>query len=328
METVCWGMIGCGAVAEKKSAPGLYKSQYSTLRGVYSTTAARAQDFARRHKVPVVYQTVEEMLADPLINAVYLATPPKFHKQYALQCMRAGKIPYIEKPMANNYQDCQEILELSKQTGIPVYVAYYRRGLEKYIRIKELVDSGVLGNIRFVQLSQFMCPEAADLDKNNLPWRLQPQATGGGKFMDMATHVLDIVEYFFGEITSVHGQAENYAGLYEVEDTVSAIFRCKSGVMGNGMWCYAASFNHEEMLIVGEKGHIRTTGLFYAPVEVVVDGKAEVLDFPEPEHVAQPYIQLLVNEMTGRGKAPADAQSAANVARVIDEILQDYRKRY
>ena len=328
MDNVCWGMVGCGVVTEKKSGPGLYKSRHSRLKAVYDLDYDRACDYARRHGVPVVYRTVEEMLADPEITAVYLPTPPRFHKEYALRCLEAGKIPYIEKPMALVHEECEEIIKKSREKDLPVYVAFYRRGMDKYLRIKELIDSGALGDIRFVRLCQFMRPEPADLDPADLPWRLTPAATGGGKFVDMVTHVLDVLEFFFGGITEIQGTADNLGGLYQVEDTVSAVLRCESGVMVSGMWCYVSDHDHEEMLIVGSKGHVSTTGLFYGPVKVCIDGGEEILDFPEPEHVAQPYIQLLVNEMTGRGKSPADLRSAANNVRVVDELLGEYRKKY
>lgn len=328
MEVVKWGMVGCGAVTEKKSGPGFYKAEHSQLRAVFDLDYERAQDYAKRHGVPIVYKTVEEMLADPEIDAVYLPTPPKFHKQYAIQCLEAGKIPLIEKPMAQTYEECLEIIAKSKEVGLPAYANFYRRGMEKYWTIKNMIDNGDLGAIRYVQLKQIMRPEPADLDREHLPWRLIPELSGGGKFVDMAIHVLDVVEFLFGKITEVHGIADNLGGLYEVEDTVCAAFRTEKGVLGNGMWCYVADKDEEEMLIVGDKGRISTTGLFYGPIRVIKDGQEQVIDCKEPEHVAQPFIQMLVNELIGEEKSPADIESAANVIHVMDEVLKEYRKRY
>lgn len=327
-DKVVWGMVGCGVVTEKKSGPGLYKSENSELKAVFDLDYDRACDYAKRHGVPVVYKTVEEMLADLEINAVYLPTPPKFHKDYSMKCLEAGKIPYTEKPMALTYEECEEMIKKSQEVNLPIYVAFYRRGMAKYMKIKEIIESGKLGKINFVHLRQFMKVEDIDLDRENLPWRLKPEAAGGGKFVDMVAHVLDIVEYLFGKIENVSGMAENYGGYYDVEDTVNAIFKTESGVMGNGIWCYVADHDEEEMLIVGDKGRISTTGLFYGPIKVIVDGTEEVIDYQEPEHVAQPYIQTIVNELIGKEKSPADLESAAHVIKVMDEILEEYRKRY
>lgn len=327
-QEICWGMIGAGSVTEKKSAPGLYKSKHSSLSAVYSRTEETARSFAQRHGVPIVYSTVEELLNDTDINAVYIATPPKFHKDYAIKCMKAGKIPYIEKPMANSLEECEEIMATSIETGIPVYVAYYRRAMDRYIKIKELLDSGSLGKIRCVRMCQMMKPEPEDMDRDKLPWRLIPSQTGGGKFVDMVSHVLDISVFFFGQIAEICSQVDNFGGLYEVEDTLSASFRYKNGVIGSGLWCYVSDHDEEELLIVGEKGNIRTNGLFNGPVHVTIEGHEQVLNFPDPEHVAQPYIQSIVNELTGNGKSNANILDAIHVAELVDDILEEYRKRY
>jgi predicted dehydrogenase len=114
MENVNWGMIGCGQVTEVKSGPGLYKSENSSLIGVYNIDFEHALDYIRRHNVEKAYRTVEELLSDPQVDIVYVATPPKFHYQYAMDILRAGKIPYIEKPVATNYEQSLEIKALSE----------------------------------------------------------------------------------------------------------------------------------------------------------------------------------------------------------------------
>ncbi|MDR1469505.1 MAG: Gfo/Idh/MocA family oxidoreductase [Spirochaetaceae bacterium] len=324
---VCWGMIGCGNVTEKKSGPPLYKTARSRVKGVYSRNGEHSADYAGRHGIPLVYPSADALFADGEINAAYISTPPDTHRKYALLALAAGKIPYIEKPMAMNYGECTEILAAGEAAKLPVYVAYYRRALPKYLKIKELVDSGRLGAIRAVRLTHFMKPEAADRDRSQLPWRVIPAVSSGGKFVDMAVHVLDIVQFLFGDIVSAQGFADNRGGYYDAEDTVGAVMLCESGVRVSGLWCYAAGVDDEEMLILGEKGCIRTSGLFLTPVHVTDDCGEETFSFPEPEHVAGPFVQTLVEEMTGGQKSNACVKSAANNVRVVDTILAEYRKR-
>jgi predicted dehydrogenase len=298
---------------------------HSRVKGVYARHRENAVDYAKRHGIPTVFDTTEALFADGEITAVYISTPPNAHKDYALACIAAGKIPYIEKPMAMNYGECEEILRAAEKAKIPVYVAYYRRGLEKYLKIKEILDGGAIGKIRFVRCNQFMRPEVSDLDSAHLPWRLVPEISSGGKFVDMMVHVIDLVQFFFGDIVDVHGFAANNGGFYDVEDTVCASFRSQSGVLISGAWCYVSDYDDEELLIVGEKGHIRTTGLAYKPVQVTINGREETLEFAEPEHIAQPYEQLVINEILGLGTSTANVKSAANNVRVVDEILGEYR---
>ncbi len=328
MQKVRWGMVGCGAVTEVKSGPGLYKSENSELIGVYDINIETAKAWVARHGVGKVYESVDEMLADDDIDIVYLPTPPKFHKDYAIKVLEAGKIPYVEKPMANTFEDCMAIIEKANEVGLPVYVAFYRRAMEKYIKIKEIAQSGVLGDIRYMQVKQIMTPEDSDYQKDNLPWRVRPETCLAGKFMDMQVHVIDVLTFLFGKITEVNGVANNMAGLYEVEDTVSAAFKFESGIVGSGMWCYVADHNVDEILIVGSKGRLSGQILWYGDLTVTVGEKVETYSFIEPKHVAMPYEQSIVNELIGKEKSNANVEEAANVTKFFDEVLKEYRKRY
>jgi predicted dehydrogenase len=328
MDKVQWGMIGIGNVAEQKSGPGLYKATGSMLRGIYGRNAEKAQDFARRHGIDIVYETIDAMLADPLIDAVYLPVPPKYHKEYALRCLEAGKIPYIEKPMAMNLAECEEIIQTAKDKGLPAYVAYYRRSQEKFIKLKEILDSGEIGRLRCVELRQIQPPDPAELDGSPLPWRLDPAISSGGKFVDMAVHVLDILDFLIGKIVEVKGMAVNLGGLYQVEDTVSASFRFENGVLGSGLWCYVGDHSEESVRITGDKGSISFEGMAYGPITVQRGPNKTVHQFAAPEHLGMPYIQSIVDELMGLGKSPADLQAAAHTTWVTDQILEDFRAGY
>jgi len=328
MDIVRWGMIGHGSVTEVKSGPPLYKCEHSVLRGVYGRNKEKALDYAKRHRIGLVYDSVEQMLADQDVDAVYLPLPPKFHRDFALRCIDAGKIPYIEKPMAMNYGECVEIMERAAVKGVPVYVAFYRRGLEKFLKIKSIIDGGEIGSVRSVEIRHFLPPEPADRDRNNLPWRLVPEISGGGKFLDMAVHVLDILDFLVGPITEARGFAANQGGLYDVEDTVAASLRFESGVLGSGSWCYVADHAEEGVRILGDQGSLSFEALGYGPVTLRRGDQSQVFHFNAPEHIGQPYIQSIVNELTGRGKSNANLASAANVIKITDQILADYRKHY
>lgn len=328
MKKIRWGMIGTGAVTEVKSGPGFYKSEHSELRGVYNRSYEKGKNWAHRHGVKIVYSSIEEMLDDDEIDAVYIATPPNVHREYTIKCLHAGKIVYVEKPMAMSYEECTEMIEKSKEKGIPIYVAYYRRGMEKFLKIKELLDNQVIGNVRYVEIKQIMKAEASDFDRDKLPWRVKPSITRGGKFIDMGVHVLDILQFFFGNIIEAKGLAENQGGLYDVEDTVSASFKFENGVIGNGLWCYVADHNEEFVNIVGEQGSLSFEVLGYGPVKLAKGNHTEVFEFKSQDHVAQPYIQSVVNELLGIEKSQANTQSAANVTKVTDEILKEFQERY
>lgn len=327
MKEVVWGMIGCGDVTEKKSGPALYKAKGSRLKAVYNRTQSRAESWTKRHGHGIVYDSVDKLLADKEITAIYIATPPAKHFEYAMQVIEAGKIPFIEKPMASTYEECRQILEAAEEKDLPVYVSFYRRAMDKFQKINTLLKEEAIGTPILVESRQFQKPQLEDFNKENLPWRLKPEA-GGGKALDIQVHVLDYLAYFFGDIQTIQGVVENKAGLYEVEDTISASFQFENGVVGSAIWSYVADFDLDEVTIIGTEGRFIFKGTSFESVSLIKNGLEERFYFDKPEHVAMPFIQSIVEEMRGKEKSPADAKSAANGIRMFDLLLHDYRKHF
>ena len=123
MEHINWGMIGCGNVTEKKSGPAFSKVPHSSLVAVMGRDAQKAADYAQRHGVPKWYNDVDELINDPDVNAIYIATPPNVHLEYAAKAMKAGKAVYVEKPMALSADECEQMNQISRETGVPLFVA-------------------------------------------------------------------------------------------------------------------------------------------------------------------------------------------------------------
>ena len=325
MPVIRWGMIGCGAVTEVKSGPGFYKSEHSTLLAVTSIDPAMTRSYADRHKVPKTYDSAEDLLNDPDIDAVYIATPPASHKPLALQAARAGKHVYVEKPMALRSSECQEIIDECRRAGVKLYVAFYRRAMPRFIQVKQWLDDGAIGAVRCVKAVQFQPPAPEDMSRATLPWRLRPDVAGGGKFLDMAVHTLDIFDFLFGPVTEVFGIANNLGGLYDVEDTVTATWRHAGGVQGFGSWSYVCAENQDHVEIVGSAGRIEMEFFSDKPLRLVTESGVEEVHIPNPPHVAQPFIQSIVNELTGIGHCPGDPASAVRASWFADEVLRSYR---
>ncbi len=327
MSTIRWGMIGCGAVAEVKSGPGFYKSRDSALVAVTSADAAMTRSFAQRHGVAHACESTEQLLADPEVDAVYVATPPSAHKPLALQAARAGKHVYVEKPMAMRFEECREIVEVCEENNVRLFVAFYRRAMPRFLKLKEWIESGVIGQVRNVRAVQHQRPAPEDLARHTLPWRLKPEIAGGGKFLDMGIHELDIFDFLFGPIEEVHGIAANLAGLYDVEDTVTATWRHASGVQGYGSWCYVCGHDEDYVEIVGAAGRIVFEFFSDQPLKLITaDGVMEA-DIPNPPHVQQPFIQSIVDDLNGVAKSPGDIESAVRSTWVADEVLNNYRRQ-
>lgn len=288
MKQINWGFIGCGEVTEKKSGPAFNEVEGSQVVAVMSRSENKARSYAERHHVRKWYTDASELIEDPDVNAVYIATPPSSHATFAIMAMRAGKPCYIEKPLAASYNDCIRINRISEQTGVPCFVAYYRRYLPYFQKVKEIIESGTIGNVVNVQV-RFSVPPR-DLDFQNgkeMPWRLQPDIAGGGYFYDLAPHQIDLLQNLFGVITRAHGYPANRAHLYQAEDTLSACFFFESGIPGSGSWCFVGHESAKEdcIEVIGEKGSLSFSVFTYQPIEVITSEGKNLITVPNPSYV-------------------------------------------
>jgi predicted dehydrogenase len=328
-ETICWGIIGCGDVTEVKSGPGFQKAAGSALHAVMRRDAAKGADYAKRHGVPQWYGDAQALIDDPDVDAVYIATPPGSHMEYALKVAAAGKPVYVEKPMARDHGECQKMIDACRNArggqGVPLFVAYYRRRLPRYLRIQELIQSGRIGDVRFVNMTFFQRPNPAEQDRATLPWRVIPELAGGGRFLDLASHALDVLDFLLGPISEAHGRAANQGRLYDVEDIVTGTWVHPNGVIGSGTWCFTAHDRIDRCQIVGSKGVVTFEVIEGTPVELWTASGREVFDDPNPPHVQQPLIQTIVDELRGKGKCPSTGETAARTSKVMDEMLREFR---
>jgi predicted dehydrogenase len=323
-----WGMIGCGNVTEIKSGPAFNKVENSRLIAVMSRNLAKAEDYAKRHNVPRYYGDANDLINDLDINAVYVATPPSSHADYAIKSIEAGKPVYIEKPMSVNYSECLRIISTSEKYSVPVFVAYYRRTLPGFTKVRDLIENGSIGKVRFVQLQLFKAP--SDEEKaGKLPWRVNPEISGGGHFFDLASHQLDYLDFLFGPIQKVKSVVLNQAQLYSAEDFVAAEFLFQNNIAGSGTWCFNISQtgSRDTIEIFGEKGNIRFSCFTFEPIVLTNNnGRIEFIN-ERPENVQYFLIEQVVRELEGKGAASSTGISAARTNKVMDEIVKEYYKK-
>lgn len=324
MKQINWGFIGCGEVTEKKSGPAFNEVEGSQVVAVMSRSENKARSYAERHHVHKWYTDASELIEDPDVNAVYIATPPSSHATFAIMAMRAGKPCYIEKPLAASYNDCIRINRISEQTGVPCFVAYYRRYLPYFQKVKEIIESGTIGNVVNVQVRFSVPPRDLDFQSGKeMPWRLQPDIAGGGYFYDLAPHQIDLLQNLFGVITRAHGYPANRAHLYQAEDTLSACFFFESGIPGSGSWCFVGHESAKEdcIEVIGEKGSLSFSVFTYQPIEVITSEGKNLITVPNPPYVQLPLIKSVIQHLQGIGKCDCTSVSATAVNWVLDRVL-------
>jgi predicted dehydrogenase len=326
MDKIRWGIIGVGNVTELKSGPAFQKANHSELVAVMRRDAAKAEDYARRHGVKRWYSNGMDLINDPEVDAVYVATPPSSHAMYAIQSMRAGKPVYVEKPMALNYAECQEMLRVSEETGVPLFVAYYRRTLPAFLKVKELIDTGEIGKALTVNIKLYKQARERNQKPEEMSWHVFPEISGAGHFFDLASHQLDYLDFLFGPVSKSAGIAVNQAGLYPAEDTVTAAFRFQNGVTGTGSWCFIVDISGEADLIeiTGDAGKITMSCFQFG--EVVMENRQGIhkYRFINPENIQQNLVQQVVDTLLGKSSCVSTGFTAARTTRVLEEIVKGY----
>ncbi len=325
MNTVKWGIIGCGNVTEVKSGPAFNLVDGSELVAVMRRNYEKAKDYAERHKVPKYYSNASRLINDPDINAVYVATPPDTHARYAIEAMTAGKPVYVEKPMARNYAECQRMLEVSQSKKVPLYVAYYRRALPGFRKVKELIEQGKIGDVRGVNIQLFKSPSGPE-KSGNPGWRVEPKISGGGHFFDLSSHQLDYLDYLFGPVKGLQSFVTNQAGLYNAEDYVTASFTFKNEIVCSGTWCFSCSdeSNRDIIEIFGDKGVITFSCFGFTPILLKNSEGCSTFEYPRPPHVQYCFIKEMVQELRGKENKPGNGTIAARTSWVMERVVKDY----
>lgn len=320
MEHVRWGIVGCGDVCEVKSGPAFRKCEGSSLVAVMRRDGAKAQDYARRHGVPRWYDDATNLIADPEVNAVYVATPPNMHEAYALQVAAAGKPCYVEKPMSRNAAEARRMTAAFGRANLPLFVAFYRRGMLRFLTVKRLLEEGALGQLTSIEY-RYASPAMPDA-KGDV-WRLDAEVAGGGLFLDLGSHALDLMDFFFGPLRQVAGKA---SGKGDVEETVDLRFVTGNGVPGHANWSFVSPGRTDRYTLTGTEGTLSFTCFGHEPLVLTrPSGAVQELPHPTPEHVQQGLIQQIVDFL--RGKRPAcegSAVAAVRTQEIMDAAVAEY----
>lgn len=323
MNRINWGIIGCGDVTELKSGPAFKKVPNSSLVAVMRRNAEKAADYARRHTVPKWYSNANDLIHDAEVNAIYIATPPSSHEEYAIAAIAAGKPVYVEKPMALNYEAALRMANAADEKKMKLVVAHYRREWPLFKKIKELLHSNAIGKISGVILLFNRPPlTAEELSVEKTAWRVDPNISGGGLFHDLAPHQLDIMYWLFGNAKKISGVSSRQNGIYAADDTVAADILFENGIAFNGAWCFNAPESTDHCEIIGTEGKISFSFFSGNSIRLTVKDQTTILDFELLQHVQQPMIERVVQYFLGNTGNPCSGREGAELMRWIDTITK------
>ncbi len=352
---VRWGIIGCGKVVERKSGLSFRTAPHSELAGVMRRSRSLAEDFAKCFAVPIWSTNADDIINNPDIDAIYIATPPEHHLTYGLKVCKAGKPCLIEKPGGRSSAEWDQLVKAFNKADVPLFISFYRRFLPKFIRVKEILASGKLGTVTSIQY-RHVCTGVND------SWRVEPKKSGGGLFWDIGGHVFDLFEFWFGPLELLGGTAANLKDSYPVEDVISICFRTKDGALGAALWDFAAKMDEEQLIIQGSLGKLSFSCVnpwtpcvfeFYPPKVfreekrtlksrilnklkrrlslAVADQKRKKLtySFSELPHMYGPMVGAIVENILDRSSGSqagclTSPESALRTLQLMDGVLSDY----
>lgn len=291
-----FGMIGCGQVTEKKSGPAFQKIPGCTLAAVMCRDEARARAYAQRHGVARFSTDARHLLEHPDIDAIYIATPPNAHAEYTIQAASHGKAVYVEKPMARTVAECEAMRAACARHGVPLFVAYYRRGQEKFLRLKQLMESGAIGEIRSFEYA-YASP-TAPVDPARL-WLQDPALAGGGMLYDIGSHMLNMLLFLFGDVRSL-APADPCPGRLPSQEQYAVTLQMAQEVTGSVALDFTALQWQDCLHVCGTRGSLQTSIMRNDPLLLCTQQGKEELAFAPIEHVQQPYIAQMVATLQGQ----------------------------
>ncbi len=285
---VLWGLTGCGDIAEKRVVKAIQDSANAKLVGCVRRNAERLAEFQSRHAIPKGYPNYRDLVNDPELDAVYVATPVWLHCSQTTKAAEKGKHVLCEKPMAMNPQECRRMMDACRSNGVKLGVAYYRRFYPTVRKMKEILRQGLIGEPILVRST--LVEHARLPDGDNPGWRFVLKQGGGGLLMDMASHRLDLLAMLFGRPESVAGFTDTRTCPIEVEDTGSLIIRFAGGLHALVFASHCVKPPRDDFEILGSRGCLRAAPLNGDRLEMV-GHRTETFLVPKADNVHQPLVE-------------------------------------
>ena len=314
-----WGLIGCGDIAEKRVAPALRESSGSRLVAVARGRAELAKDFAMRHGAARWHADWHDLVDDPEVDAVYVATPVRLHAEQTIAAALAGKHVLCEKPMALSVPECEAMIAAARKGRVRLGVAYYRHLYPSVRRLRELLASGEIGRPVLAQAHAF---ERFDPQPGHArAWLLRKADSGGGPMMDFGCHRIEILLDLLGRARDVRG----YPSLVcftdrEIEDTCVAHFRFEQGATAVLSVSHAARESRDSLELYGSEGSAHVPVLNQGRVTIVTAAGTREESHPPHANLHQPLVEDFVAAVRENRVPAVTGEAGLEVNRALQAI--------
>jgi predicted dehydrogenase len=318
MGVVRWGLIGAGDIARKRIVPAMLDLSNCELVSVARAKADLAAEFAREFGVPKYFADWRELIADPDVDAIYIATPVFLHAEQTIAAAEAGKHVLCEKPMALSTAECDRMIAASKAAGIHLGIAYYRRFYPVLARIREIIGSGEIGRVSVAQINAF---EYFDPDQDHpRHWFVEKEKNGGGPMMDFGCHRLELLVNLFGEVERVESLVSNNVFNRDVEDTAVASLQFENGAVATVTVTHASNEPQDTLHIYGTRGSIHVPTLNAGEMTVTLGNEIRNESLPPAANLHMPLISQFSEAVLHNALPAVGGACGREIARLIERI--------
>jgi predicted dehydrogenase len=313
-----WGLIGCGDIARKRIAPAMRDLPNCELISVNRANFEQAEIFAREFGAKRWHRDWRELIADPEVEAIYIATPVHLHAEQTIAAAHAGKHVLCEKPMAMDVAECDRMIAACEANKVRLGVSYYRHFYPVVERAKVLISAGEIGAPVLAQMNAFerFDPSPA----NPRRWLLEKSKSGGGPLFDFGCHRIEVLLNLFGQVKDVRGVMSNALFEREVEDTASAIFQFERKTQATLSVTHAAREPQDTLRIFGSEGSLRVAVLNEGDLHIQT-ATSERVEFHKPhQNFHQPLIDDFTRAVLAGGAPKVGGLISREVTRIMEEI--------
>ena len=315
---VGWGLVGCGDIARKRVAPALRDLDNCELVAVSRADAARAESFAAEFRAKRWHEDWHDLVNDPEVEAVYVATPVHLHAEQAVAAAEAGKHVLCEKPLALTVAECERMNAAAADNGVLLGVAYYRSFYPAVERVREILESGEIGVPVIAQVNAFERFDPAPDHPRR--WLLDRRRSGGGPMFDFGCHRVEVFLNLFGDVKAVRALTGNVLFEREVEDTACALLQFERGMQGVISVTHAAREAQDTLEVFGSEGSIHVDVLNEGRLYVRTKEGERVELHPPHANLHQPLIEDFARAVV-EGRPPRlDGQVGQKVSEVLELI--------
>lgn len=272
MADLRWGMIGSSGWADHTFAPAIARARGNTLVAVLGSSARGAQAFAERHGINGAYSELKTLLADPKVDAVWVASPPDLHREQVVAALKAGKHVLCEKPMAVSVADCRAMTRAAQKAARVLHVGFNNRAHPQLRELAKAIAQGRYGEALEARV-QVYHPYPSPPPK----WRQNRKRSGGWAIGDLGTHLLDVLRWLMNaDAARASGVLSNRCWGFQTDDHAAVSVTFKNGAVGHVTACTGAAGGAPRVEFYGSKGYfVLRGGLFGMPgeLESAVKGK-------------------------------------------------------